>query len=124
MASESEIDKIDQALERYYKWTDKGEEYKEDRVGKFKAFCEDNGIDIDDEMEVDPQDAMIVEFDEDFPFPPDTADDEDAKKQWIFNLIKEIRERPDMKFQKYFGTQCKYFSIHSVIFNIYMIMDR
>ena len=65
-------------------------------------YCEENGIDEDlnEEFEVEAQESMLVDFDEDnFPFPDDEElDDEEAKKEWIFDLLHKIREDPDIDF--------------------------
>eukprot|EP01084_Bolivina_argentea_P117732 209025_1 len=82
------IDKLDNALQIYYKQLDK--EYMTDGMGKFKAFCYENGFEEDDintEMAMEnAEDCVLVDFDEEFPL--DIAiDDDDVKNQKIFDIL-------------------------------------
>ena len=96
MAQQSEVDQVelfDKALQRYYEAL--GHEY--DSI--FKDYCEDNGIDLDDEFEAGAHDCQLVEFDDDFPFPTNEQyEDKDKREQWIFNLLKKIRAEPNIDF--------------------------
>ena len=101
MDSEQIIEEIDVALKRYYTVLNKADAYiSEDGSGLFKFYCEDNGVDeIDEEFEQGAQDSLLTDFDEEFPFPPDQApEEEEAQKEWIFNLLRQIRSDPTMSF--------------------------
>eukprot|EP01084_Bolivina_argentea_P117733 209027_1 len=82
------IDKLDNALQIYYKQLDK--EYMDDGVGKFKSFCDENGFEEDDintEMAMEnAEDCVLVDFDEEFPLATPIKDD-DAKIQKIFDIL-------------------------------------
>ena len=68
-------------------------------MGKFKYHLDEHGMDLDVEMDADAQDTEIVEFDEDFPFPKNQKPDKvEAQKEWIFNLLRQIRSDPNMSF--------------------------
>ena len=87
------IQDIDKALQRYYKAL--GHEY--DSI--FKDFCDDNEIDLDEEFKTGAQESLLVDFDEDFPFPPNqTPKQEEARKEWIFDLLRKIRKDPNIEF--------------------------
>eukprot|EP01084_Bolivina_argentea_P117734 209028_1 len=106
------IDKLDNALQIYYKQLDK--EYMNDGVGKFKSFCDENGFEEDDintEMAMEnAEDCVLIDFDEEFPL--DTPiDDDDAKNQKIFDILthcyktgkppcNEESEQPDILWHK------------------------
>eukprot|EP01084_Bolivina_argentea_P083662 151475_1 len=61
------VDKIDSGLAQYY--TSIGAQYYKNGIGKFKAYCEENGFDdesLEGELDVqDPGDCMLIEFDYD-----------------------------------------------------------
>eukprot|EP01084_Bolivina_argentea_P213358 362376_1 len=82
------IDKLDNALQMYYKQLNK--EYMNDGVGKFKAFCDENGFEEDDintEMAMEnAEDCVLVDFDEEFPLDI-PIDDDDLKNQKIFDIL-------------------------------------
>eukprot|EP01084_Bolivina_argentea_P131944 232843_1 len=79
---------IDIGLSKYYK--DKEIEYFDnDGIGKFMEWCDVNGYDteaIEDELEQEPIDCALVEFDQNFP----TTKINDNKTNEIFNIIKNI----------------------------------
>lgn len=78
---------IDKGLERYYHH--KGISYKEDdeSYGMFAEWCDINGYDTDgikDELQQDPEDCALIDFDEEFP----------TSKE-VFNIIKYCIEDED-----------------------------
>ena len=85
------IKQIDLGLSRYYN-RHQVEYYKDkedDQSGKFTNWCNDNGYDTDgirDELENEPSECVLIEFDqEDFPF---TKVDQDERNKEIFVIIK------------------------------------
>eukprot|EP01083_Nonionella_stella_P129184 391804_1 len=78
------------AIGRYYKSIDKEYNYQ------FMTYCEENGMededDMRDEMENSPEDCMLIEFDEDFPF------ENEDRAEFIHKLIKMCMENPQVKF--------------------------
>eukprot|EP01084_Bolivina_argentea_P264917 448913_1 len=91
------FDKLNKALGNYYKSQGDNTYYSEPTPeGKFIAYCEENGFeleDIDDELTNDAADCIYCDFDEDFPFDktikPTT---EDEKLEEIFRIIKDCYE--------------------------------
>eukprot|EP01084_Bolivina_argentea_P263920 446886_1 len=67
----------------------------------FSKFCEDNGLDDDEdlrtEMDEEPSDNQLVDFDKNFPFKKPPANDEERLK-FIYDLIKRCMADPDTKF--------------------------
>lgn len=60
---------MDKGLEEYYKSIEVNY-FNDEGVGKFWEFCDENGFDdedLEEELENDPEDCMILEFDENFP---------------------------------------------------------
>ena len=116
MAEENEFRKLNKALGEYYKSLKDDTFYKEPHTkGKFLAYCvclrachilephsehthtlqEENGLEAEDMEEEfaqnDASESMYVDFDEHFPFAPDTdmnLEDTEARQQAIFNVIK------------------------------------
>eukprot|EP01083_Nonionella_stella_P165145 548708_1 len=86
------VAKICDAIGRYYKSIDKEYNYQ------FMTYCEENGMededDMRDEMENSPEDCMLIEFDEDFPFENQSED----RADFIHKLIKMCMENPQVKF--------------------------
>eukprot|EP01084_Bolivina_argentea_P030301 56180_1 len=85
--SDDIINRIDKGLQRYYKQFNAN--YIDDNgYHKFSGYCNDNGFDDDvviEELKMDPGDCMIVDFDEDFPFPKDKKPYNRSKA--IFDII-------------------------------------
>ena len=101
------VEDIDKGLQRYYTYLGKGEAYKsgdDTGQGLFAYYCDENGVDLDDEFKqfLDSQDTLLFDFDEDFPFPPfldvETMDEE-RRNKWIFDLLSNLRKYPDMQFE-------------------------
>eukprot|EP01084_Bolivina_argentea_P275904 470623_1 len=91
------IEQIDIALARYYKSL--GQPY--DKL--FAGYCEDNGLEddtLDEELEVDPSDCLLIDFDENFPFAKAPKD----RGQAIFDMIRKCKENPDITFDASFPT--------------------
>eukprot|EP01084_Bolivina_argentea_P280939 480551_1 len=79
------IGDICNALEKYYKTLDK----PYDKL--FSNYCDVNGLDDDavaEELEQNPTDCLLVDFDEDFPFKEEHADREQA----IFKIIQQCND--------------------------------
>eukprot|EP01084_Bolivina_argentea_P263807 446645_1 len=91
----STVDKIDEGLSMYYKQMNR-DYFDTTGTGKFKAYCEENGLDPDDipdEIEVkDATESMLIDFDQDddgnnlFPTREILNDNEKATK--ILEIIK------------------------------------
>ena len=102
------IERIDNALSRYYKYLN----VSYDHI--FKHYCEDYGIteELDDgeiepdnghiifELSASPYDSLVVEFDDDFPFPDDKERDEKQRYEFILNLLKQCYLNPAVQFRK------------------------
>eukprot|EP01084_Bolivina_argentea_P270780 460513_1 len=93
------LEKVDKAFSRYYEMNGVRDYFEEDGEGKFKIFCEENGIEdeeaINDELGAGAEDCILVEFDED-DFPGiANADDE---KEAIFEVIKECVAAPETAY--------------------------
>eukprot|EP01083_Nonionella_stella_P212585 767568_1 len=61
------IEKIDRSLGRYYSSHDRSNYFDEDGKGLFHRYCSINGYDditVDEEMKADPEDCMLLDFDE------------------------------------------------------------
>eukprot|EP01083_Nonionella_stella_P296020 1005766_1 len=87
----TEIEKIDEGLKKYYKSL--GKEY--DKL--FSNYCDDNGFDedaLEEELQVDPSDCLLVDFDDNFPFKKQPTD----KVRFIFDLILKIKNNPGISF--------------------------
>ena len=83
--------KIDKALNLYYRALGHYDYYNDDGVGKFIEFCEENGLEAEEiEQELDaPDTCMYVEFDDDFPFVDKEKNlDEEKKNRAIFDVLK------------------------------------
>ena len=107
MAQEiNEIGQIDDALNRYYIILGKGDQYKaeEEATGLFADYCQEYGIDLNDEFGVEAKISLLPDFDPHFPFPKgQQAEQAEAKKEWVFKLLKQIRSDPNMKFDHFVG---------------------
>eukprot|EP01084_Bolivina_argentea_P195999 336085_1 len=61
------IEKIDRSLGRYYSSHDRSNYFDEDGKGLFHRYCSINGYDditVDEELKADPEDCMLLDFDE------------------------------------------------------------
>eukprot|EP01084_Bolivina_argentea_P158839 276682_1 len=86
------IVKINKALADYYVKVGNKSYFEGAEEGKFKAFCDDNGFedkDILQELQQDPDDCVILEFDEEFPLDP-PIDDENERNETIFKILTDI----------------------------------
>eukprot|EP01083_Nonionella_stella_P101282 286925_1 len=94
-SSDLDIDRISAAVGRYYKSL--GRPYN----NEFAIFCAEIGMqDVDalnEELEEDPEDCALIEFDDNFPFKKEPKYDEE-RSQLIFELVKKIIEHPDITF--------------------------
>eukprot|EP01084_Bolivina_argentea_P128853 227682_1 len=93
---------IDAGLSRYYT-TKRVKYFDEQGIGKFKEWCEVNGYDTDGvqaELDQDPSECCLVEFDEDFP----TKKKGDERTNLIFDVIKNASINPEFGFTKFFVT--------------------
>eukprot|EP01083_Nonionella_stella_P152194 487483_1 len=83
------------AIGRYYKYLNK------DYEDLFSAYCEENGLEDDDslqeEIENAANDCLLIDFDDDFPFKDQPSDDQ-ARQTFIYNLIKSCIANSDIKF--------------------------
>ena len=87
MAPLNMIDQVDRALARYYFKQDRNDYFDENGVGIFKLFCEENGFDadvIEEELDNDPSECMLIDVDEEFPFPKPPMDRDKA----IYDVLK------------------------------------
>eukprot|EP01083_Nonionella_stella_P251631 868001_1 len=85
------VDQINAALEKYYLTMGRVDYLNEDGDGKFKKYADANGFedaDIEVELEADPIDSLLVEFDEDFPLANDIQGDDRLKA--IHNILNYI----------------------------------
>eukprot|EP01083_Nonionella_stella_P102830 292926_1 len=85
------VDQINAALEKYYLTMGRVDYINEDGDGKFKQYADDNGFedaDIRVELEADPTDCLLVEFDQDFPLANDIEGDDRLKA--IQDILKYI----------------------------------
>eukprot|EP01084_Bolivina_argentea_P081845 148193_1 len=83
------IDDICEALSRYYKSLDK----PYDKL--FSTYCEDNGLDdVAEELKQPPEDCLLVDFDENFPFEKEPRN----KARAIFDMIRKCTNRPNITF--------------------------
>eukprot|EP01084_Bolivina_argentea_P173224 300033_1 len=85
------IDDTCEALSRYYKSL--GKPY--DKL--FSTYCEDNGLDeetIEEELKQQPEDCLLVDFDENCPFEKEPKD----KVQAIFDIIRKCKNNPNITF--------------------------
>eukprot|EP01084_Bolivina_argentea_P255779 430341_1 len=84
------IKDIDDGIGSYYKQCGRSD-YYEDGMGKFMAFCLTNGLydhDIEQEFNSDPNDCILVDFDENFPLQQCQNDSHDVDiKLEIFRLL-------------------------------------
>eukprot|EP01083_Nonionella_stella_P102311 290959_1 len=84
------------AIRRYY--TSLSEEYDD----LFSTYCEENGLDdeadLRDEIQNDPADCLLVDFDDDFPFKQQPTD-EHSRQRYIHNIIRKCMDNPNITFQ-------------------------
>ena len=93
--AEETIEQVCNGLRKYYGLM------KKEYDSNFSEFCEANGLDdIDEEIDAGADETMLLEFDEDFPFPKGTSDDasEEEKNAIIFDIIKRCYESEDPNF--------------------------
>eukprot|EP01083_Nonionella_stella_P020917 58011_1 len=99
------IDRIDTGLDAYYAQLGR-DDYKTNGVGKFRTFCDDNGLDAPAvKEELAEEECILVEFDVDendtnlFPLQPpydeDIGDNDDARAQHIKSILVSIAEQVD-----------------------------
>eukprot|EP01084_Bolivina_argentea_P297050 511688_1 len=91
MAYQASVDGINEALQKYYLTMGRNDYINDDGDGKFKQYADDNGFedaDIKVELEADPTDCLLVEFDQDFPLANDIQGDDRLKA--IHDILKYI----------------------------------
>ena len=93
---ESIIEQTCKTLQRYY--ISLHQKYEE---GKFAKWCEDYGLDKEllmEEAKQDAEESMLVDFDNDTPFPLSDANDLDElkRKDKILNIINKCIHYPDI----------------------------
>lgn len=89
--TQDNITKIDNALDVYYKTFGIDTYFNDNNTGKLAAYCEENGFENDDiepEFSGDAKDCMLLDLDEDFPLRSGYGNDEEDKKEAIFNILK------------------------------------
>ena len=74
------IKTLDKNLRKYYKLQYKEYKVDENDNGVFAVWCEENGYDTDavkEDLEMDPDEdeAMMLEFDDEFPYPKNKKKD-------------------------------------------------
>eukprot|EP01084_Bolivina_argentea_P314184 544177_1 len=110
----SKVQQIDKALGRYYKNLGVDNYFNEDGIGKFQAWCDDNGFDdegVNDEFNENPSDCTIIDFDENFPLRNKTNDETETAQQ-IINIIQQCYNDASAfssKFTKIFPQMSKNF---------------
>ena len=96
--SQTSIAQIDKALREYYKALGKEEQYiQDDGRGLMEYFCDENGVDeegLKDEMNVDPADCMLLDFDNDFPT-KEQIDNDEQRQEYVFKILKQCYDNPD-----------------------------
>eukprot|EP01083_Nonionella_stella_P019172 53292_1 len=94
MATLCDCETICKAIGRYYK--DLGKPY----ANLFSSYCGENGLEDEDaikgEMEQDVSDCILLEFDAEFPLKEKMTDE--AKAQFIYDLIRECMKNPNIQF--------------------------
>eukprot|EP01084_Bolivina_argentea_P208377 355303_1 len=84
---------VRKGLDEYYKLFDKNDYLNDDGEGKFELYCEENDFDeegIFEEFDDDPDNSVLVSFDDDFPLTKDSDDEipEDLRNAAIMQIIK------------------------------------
>eukprot|EP01084_Bolivina_argentea_P174917 302955_1 len=102
--SREKIELIDAALKKYY------ESLNAQYDSNFLNFCVDN--DFEDEfmaqdIEEDPAESMLVDFDDNFPF----AQPPDDRNSRILFVLKKLYHNPSFSFDKTFEFRRGFFSI-------------
>eukprot|EP01084_Bolivina_argentea_P183223 316204_1 len=91
------LKQIDDALGRYYARLHKDGYFNDHGEGKFLEYCEANGFDNDDviseEIHQDVEENMLLDFDENFPFPENQQPEN--KSQQIWNILKKCHDNPN-----------------------------
>eukprot|EP01084_Bolivina_argentea_P214188 363672_1 len=79
---------IERGLNNYYMQMDKYNYFNADGMGLFQQYCQDNGIYDDeiiwDEMLQDPEDCLLIDFDDEFPLTEELTDNV-QRSDAIFN---------------------------------------
>ena len=89
------ISEVDAAIGRYY------QSLNVPYNSLFATYCDDNGIDeetVADEIILDPNESILVDFDDEFPFPQAIKD---KSTEFIHNIIKQVYHQPDTEFSSY-----------------------
>eukprot|EP01084_Bolivina_argentea_P084419 152672_1 len=83
------INKIDQALDEYYKQLKRNDYRNDDGIGKFHQYVEDNGFDSDAiKEELHDEESILVDFDKDFPCMKAMKNESEKKKEILSILQK------------------------------------
>ena len=96
MATDSDalIDQMDKCLSRYYKQLNRKDYFNEQGIGKFKEYCDVNSFeDIPDEMEVQLDENMLIDFDDEFPFQNNI--EPENKQEAIYEILNKCMNDPD-----------------------------
>eukprot|EP01084_Bolivina_argentea_P008166 15267_1 len=107
------LKQMDEALGRYYAQCNGSQYFDDSGIGKFFAFCEANDFDyagVGDELQAGPDDCVILDFDEDFPFEIEPEN----RNELIYKIIKKCYENPEEAYlylHKTFEIKQKYFDI-------------
>ena len=91
-STKSTISEVDAAMGRYYKSLNK----KYNAI--FATYCDDNGVDeetLQDEMLRDENEMLLIDFDDDFPF-PETCKNKNDK--FIASIILACYNDPKIEF--------------------------
>eukprot|EP01084_Bolivina_argentea_P251387 421613_1 len=94
------IERIDKGLQEYYENCGRNDYMDDEKIGKFKQFAEDNGLDdnaiAEDVQQTQVEDCMVTEFDYNetddknmFPLKKQFLDEND-KMEEIFRILKHI----------------------------------
>ena len=94
------IAKIDNALCNYYTLMNRTDYFDDDGIGKFEKFCISNAFEDDDipqELDVEIDDCLLIEFDDNFPL-HHISNNQDRKNQ-IFSIIKYCHQHGKVPIQ-------------------------
>eukprot|EP01084_Bolivina_argentea_P094902 170630_1 len=95
------IQRLDEQLRIYYDEHDSKDYWTDgDNNGKFAQWCDDNEYDdshLEDEFTLDATDAIITQFDSNFPLPAPIPD-EQQKIGKIFQILKYLYQGKDLMF--------------------------
>eukprot|EP01083_Nonionella_stella_P211220 763941_1 len=112
------IKQIDAALQKYYISLNRRDYLDANGNGKFLIHCEDNGFDddaIEEELQADPEECMVIDFDDNFPFPANNApENEKDQLKYILTILQKCYNNPN-----YNGISSFSFQLEKNHFNVY-----